>query len=180
MGAPAGLAYEVSFNNYGMRICFLGISQNIASYTRRICRRIVLYQTVLLENPVKFEKNIEEAAIQTALRAKISPQRRAQVITSIREATTTDAALEGIAFFRSCSGGICYSQGDMMQREVTDLLADLKSIFRPVTGSNVSPVPAVPKIDDIVYRPFWIPRSASSCTIPGANLVSDACGRIPM
>ena len=162
-----------------MRICFLGISQNIASYARRICRRIVRHQTALLENPEKFKSNIEEAAIQTAMRAKISPQRRTQVITSIREATTSDAALEGIAFFRSCSGGICFSQGDMLQREAADVLADLKSIFRSVTGSNVSPVPAVPEIEDIIYRPFWIPRSASSCTIPGANLVSDACGRIP-
>lgn len=179
LGAPAGLAYDISFNKYGMRICVLGLSQNIASYTRRICRRIVLHQTKLLEDPATFTTNIEDIATQTAKRANISSQRRTQVITSIREATTTDAALEGIAFFKSCSGGVCFSQGDMLPKEVTDVLAELKLIFRSVTGSNVSPVPAVPQVGDIVYRPFWIPRSASSCTVAGANLVSDACGRVP-
>ena len=179
MGAPAGLAYEISFNKYGMRICVLGLSQNIASYTRRICRRIAIHQTKLLEGPVKFAPNVENIATQSANRAKISTQRRTQVKASIREATATDAALEGIAFFKSCSGGVCFSQGDMLSKEVSDLLGELKLIFRSVTGSNVSPVPAVPLVEDIVYRPLWIPRAASSCTVAGASLASDACGRIP-
>merc|ERR1719469_1621751 len=29
LGAPGGLAYDVSFNKFGLRICFLGISQNL-------------------------------------------------------------------------------------------------------------------------------------------------------
>ena len=31
LGAPAGLAYKISYNKYGMRVSFLGLSQSIAS-----------------------------------------------------------------------------------------------------------------------------------------------------
>lgn len=59
------------------------------------------------------------------------------------------------------------------------LLADLKGIFRKGMGLGIGIGVAVPDIEDIVYRPSWIPRSASSCSVSGSSLISDACGRIP-
>ena len=180
LGLPAGCAYDISFNKFGMRICFLGLSQNIASYARRISRRIVDHQNRLLD---KQQVSFPPIAVDTALRnaqrsVNISPIRKRQVLSALRQTTTTDAAVESIAFFRSCSGGVCYSQGDLLPKETAALLGDLKGIFRKVTGSNVRPVPAIPELDDLIYRPNWIPRAASVCSIPGANFVSDPCGRV--
>lgn len=180
LGAPAGLAYDISFNKFGMRICFLGLSQNVGSYARRVCRRIVRYQTKLLEGSEKIPQGAVDAAVRSADRARyLSSNRRRMIERIIRESTATDAALEAISFFKSCSGGVCFSQGDVLPRETVNILADLKNIFRSVTGSNVRPSPAIPEVDDIMYRVNWIPRSASSCSIAGSTLISDACGRVP-
>jgi hypothetical protein len=163
-----------------MRICFLGLSQNISSYARRLSRRIVEHQTRLSGGSEKLPASIIEAAVRSANRASnISPQRRRRILTLLRETSADEAAVEGIAFFKSCSGGVCLAQGDLLPKEVISLLGDLKNIFRTVTGANVKPIPAVPEVIDIIYRPNWLPRSASSCPIAGASLVSDACGRVP-
>jgi hypothetical protein len=97
----------------------------------------------------------------------------------LKDSSAIDAAVEGIAFFKSCSGGVCFTQGDLLPKEASAILGDLKSIFRKVIGVNVRPNPAVPDVDDIIYRANWIPRSASTCTIAGASLVSNPCGRVP-
>jgi insulysin len=180
LGAPAGLAYEISFNKFGMRVCFLGLSQNIASYARRICRRIVEHQSRLLESSEKLPVSVVEAASRSASRApRVSPQRKRQILKILKDSSAIDAAVEGIAFFKSCSGGVCFTQGDLLPKEASAILGDLKSIFRKVIGVNVRPNPAVPDVDDIIYRANWIPRSASTCTIAGASLVSNPCGRVP-
>lgn len=112
LGAPAGLAYEISFNKYGMRISFLGLSQNIGSYARRICRRILEHQSKLLEGPERFPASIVEGAIRSANRAtNSSPKRKIQTIGLLRDSSTTEAAVEAIAFFKSCRGGVCFSEG---------------------------------------------------------------------
>ena len=163
-----------------MRICFLGLSQNIASFARRLSRRIVAHQSRLLEGPDRLPIEVLETAIKNVNRARgLSPRRRRALIDIIQSATSSDAALEAISFFKSCSGGVCFSQGDLLPKETVALLADLKVIFRSVTGSNVRSGPSVPDMDDILYRPVWVPRSASPCSIPGASLLFDACGRLP-
>lgn len=161
-------------------MCFLGLSQNIASYTRRICRRIVDHQSRLLEGPEKLPSSVIDAAIRSAYRAaNVSSQRKRQIINILRESSATDAAVEGIAFFKSCSGGVCFTQGDLLPREAASILGDVKTIFRKVVGSNNVRPNAVPEVDDLIYRANWIPRSASSCSIAGASLVSNPCGRVP-
>jgi hypothetical protein len=123
---------------------------------------------------------VDAAILRLADRASnISPQRKRQILSLLRESTAVEAAVEGITFFESCSGGVCFTQGDLLPKETASLLGDLKVIFRSVTGANVRPIPAVPKVEDIIYRANWIPRSASSCTVAGARLVSDACARVP-
>ena len=180
LGAPAGLAYEISFNKFGMRVSFLGLSQNIASYARRISRRMVDHQNRLLEGSEKLSNLVIEASIRNTNRFRMSSKRKNLVVNLLQETTATDAAREAIAFFQSCSGAVCFAQGDMLPSEALSLLADLKKIFRKVIGSNVSPTPAIPDIEgDLMYRANWIPRSASSCTIPGASLISNPCGRVP-
>jgi insulysin len=180
LGAPAGLAYEISFNKFGMRVAFLGLSQNIASYARRISRRMVDYQNKLLEGPEQLPKSVIETSIREVNRFRMSPQRKTVIENLLRETTATDAAREATGFFQSCSGAVCFAQGDMLPSEALSLLGDLKKIFRKVIGSNVSPTPAIPSIEeDLTYRASWIPRSASACTVAGASLISNPCGRVP-
>jgi hypothetical protein len=163
-----------------MRVSFLGLSQNIASYTRRVSRRIVEHQSRLLEGPEKLPSFVVEGAVRSAGRAVyISPQRKRQFLSILRESSAGDAAVEGVAFFKSCSGGVCFTQGDLLPKEAAAILGDVKTIFRKVIGSNVRPNPAVPEVEDLIYRANWVPRSASSCTIAGASLVSNPCGRVP-
>lgn len=180
LGAPAALAYEISFNKYGMRISFLGLSQNIASYARRICRRVVEHQSRLLEGPDQLASSVVESATRSAERAtNMSPQRKRQIVKILKESSSVDAAVEGIAFFKSCNGGVCFTQGDLLPKEAVGILGDLKLIFRRAIGANVRPTTAVPGVEEISYRANWIPRSASTCTVAGASLISNPCGRVP-
>mmetsp|Transcript_1206 Transcript_1206/g.3052 ORF Transcript_1206/g.3052 Transcript_1206/m.3052 type:complete len:296 (+) Transcript_1206:2-889(+) len=179
LGAPGGLAYEISYNKYGMRVAFLGLSQNIASYARRIGRRMVDHTNQLLEGPEQISEIVREAAIRNTNRFRMSPKRKALVTNTLKQTTASDAAREGTRFFASCSGAVCFSQGDLLPAETLSLMADLKEIFRKTTGVNVRPSPAVPEVSDLLYRANWIPRAASVCTIAGASLVSNPCGRVP-
>ncbi|KAL3936548.1 MAG: hypothetical protein SGBAC_008163 [Bacillariaceae sp.] len=180
LGSPAGLAYEISFNKYGMRICFLGLSQNIGPYARRVVRKIVDHQTRLLEAPQKLPKPLVDAAITSIKQARqLSSRRKMDSIAIMRDTSSTEAAVEAIAFFKSCRGGVCFSQGDLLVQETRGLLLDLRSILEPVLGKGTGTGIALPAISDIQYRVNWVPRSASSCSIAGAKLISDVCGRIP-
>jgi hypothetical protein len=178
LGAPGGLAYELSFNSYGLRISLLGLSQNIGSYARRLCRRLVAHQSRLLEGPERLPSVVIDTAIRNVNRSPLSSRRKKLLADAIREASAVDAAVEGVSFFKSCSGGVCFSQEDLLPKETVALLGDLKVIFRSVTGSNVRPVPAAPELEALLYRAAWKPRSASSCSVSGAILISDACGRV--
>jgi insulysin len=179
LGSPAGLAYEISYNNYGMRVAFLGLSQNLASYARRISRRVIDHTNCLLEGPEEIDGKVIEAAIRNTNRFKMTPQRRQRIVNALRQTKASDAAKEGTAFFLSCSGAVCFSQGDLLPTESLALLADLKETFRKTTGTNVRPAPAIPEVRDLLYRANWVPRAASVCAIPGAALVSNPCGRVP-
>lgn len=179
LGAPAGLFYEISFNKFGMRVAFLGLSQNIASYARRVSRRVIDHQRKLLEGSEKLSETVLEASRRNVNRFRMSPQRRTVLLNILKETSATDAALEGISFFKSCSGAVCLAQGDLMPSEALQLLADLKAIYKQVTGTNVSPSPAIPQPQDMLYPATWIPRSASVCTVPGSGLICNACGRVP-
>ncbi|KAL3906170.1 MAG: hypothetical protein SGARI_004120, partial [Bacillariaceae sp.] len=164
LGIPGGLSYEISFNKFGMRIAFLGLSQNVASYARRISRRIVDHQNRLLEGPETISEVVVETSIREESRFRMSPQRKTLIVNLLREATSLDASKEAASFFQSCSGAVAFAQGDMLPSEAVLLLGDLKKIFRKVIGSNVSPSPAIPDIEaDLMYRANWLPRSASTC-----------------
>jgi insulysin len=180
LGAPGSLAYDISFNKFGLRLTFLGISQNISSYARRICRRLVKHHFTLLTGPEMLPPSLTAMAVSTASRVpNLSQQRRSPIVSNLRRATSYDAATEGIAFLRSCSGAVCFAEGDLLQSEVVALLSDLNDIFSESIGSGSRSSAAIPTINDLVYKPVWKPRFASSCAVPGVALVSDACGRLP-
>jgi insulysin len=181
LGAPAGLSYDVSFNKFGLRIVFLGISQNIASYARRLSRILVRHSQTLLEGPEILAASITTAAVNNAKRARgISAARRQTLISSLRRSTAHEAAAEGLTFLASCSCAICFAQGDILYDEAASLMKELSEIFQPyVSGKVQGPTAAVPTIGDLTYAPTWKPRSASICAIPGIPLVCDACGRLP-
>lgn len=179
-GAPGGLSYEISFNNFGMRVAILGISQTLPSYTRRLARRLAEHSFELLQGPQYFPPAVTSAAIYRAERARWSSQRRKRTfISNLRRSTAYEAATEGIAFFRSCYGAVCFAQGDLLRFEILELMQDLQTILEPAfskdnRGETSS---ALPGIEDLLYKPVWKP--SFSCAIAGMNLLSDACGRIP-
>ena len=179
LGAPGGLAYDISYNKYGMRVAFLGLSQNLSSYARRIARRMIDHNNQLLEGSEEIDPKIIEAAIRNTNRFRMAPNRKSRIVGSLKQTSASDAAKEGTAFFQSCCGAVCFSQGDLLPTESLALLADLKKIFRKVTGTNVRPAPAIPEVEDILYRANWTPRSASVCSLPGSILISNPCGRVP-
>jgi len=188
-GAAGGLAYELSFNKFGMRLAFLGISLTLSSYVRRLCRRLADYHFRLLDGPETLPYSLTDFAIASARRAQFGSQqmRRRQYISNLRRSTASEAASEGAAFLRSCNGAVCFAEGDLLPVQVEALLNDLRVIFRVATagggasgsGTGRPSASATPTIDDLVYRPSWKPRAASSCSLPGVPLISDACGRIP-
>ena len=179
LGAPAGLAYDISYNKYGMRVAFLGLSQNIASYARRIARRMIDHNSQLLEGSEEIDLKIIESAIRNTNRFRMAPNRKSRIIDALKQTTAINASTEGTAFFQSCCGAVCFSEGDLIPTESLALLADLKEIFRKATGTNVHPAPAIPGVDGLLYRANWIPRYASVCALPGSSFISNPCGRVP-
>jgi insulysin len=181
LGGPAGLAYDISFNKYGLRICFLGISQNVLAYARRFCGRLVRFPSKLMVQtdfgPSVVEKTVTDANRQRSL----SPMRRRRLESEIREASSQDAAREAKAFLASCTGAIFFVQGDVLPNEALNMAKNIKEFFDRAKGrqEEESTQSATPEISEILYRPQWRPRSAAICSIPGVPLISDACGRIP-
>jgi insulysin len=181
LGAPGGLAYDLSFNKFGLRICFFGISQNISAYARRFCRRLVNHHSrMMLAKEIKstvIERTILDANRQTG----ISPSRKRRISSFIRGASAQEVAREGKSFLASCRGALCLVQGDILPKEAISLVSDLKSFFDALQApaDEETKQPAVPNLSNILYKPFWRPRSASICYIPGVPLISDSCGRIP-
>jgi insulysin len=180
LGAAAGCFYDLSFNKFGCRLAFLGLSQNLQSYARRLSRRLVEHQSNLLAGQEMFQREVTTAAVANARRARgVSQQRRRRIVSSIRQSTAYEAAAEGIAFLRSCKGAVCFSQGDLLPMETEELVQDLRKIFANVVGGELhKSMPAYPSLEDIIYLHTWKPRNASPCFIPGVPLISDACGRV--
>ena len=95
LGAPAGLAYDLSFNKYGMRLCFLGISQNLASYSRRFCRRLAQHHKRLLEGPEMLDKSIIGTAVYDATRSTgVSQLRKREIENVLKSSSAYEAATE--------------------------------------------------------------------------------------
>lgn len=180
LGVPGALSYDISFNKFGLRLTFLGISQNLPSYARRFCRRFTSHSYKLLEGPEIFPSSTTSLAVANASKARgFTQQRRRTIISSLRRSTAYESATEGIAFLRSCTGAVCLAEGDLLPEEATELMADISSIMSPVMSAEARNRAATPLVEDLVYRATWKPRSASPCAIPGMILMNDACGRVP-
>ena len=123
--------------------------------------------------------NIIEASIRNINRFRFPPQKKSFIQNTIRQTNALAVAREGTGFFKSCSGAVCFTEGDLLPSEAYALLADLREIFRKTIGVNVRPAPTIPEVDDLLYRADWLPRGASICSIPGASLISNPCGRVP-
>jgi insulysin len=181
LGAPGGLFYDVSFNKFGLRLCFLGISQTISSYTRRLTRRLARHHEDLLNGPETIRRSIRSSAVQNVARApNVSPGRKGRIVSNLKSSTAYEVASEGIAFLRSCTGAVCFSEGDLTMSETMQLMEELERIFGLATPNRQSQQSsAVPSFHELLYKPVWKPRFASACAISGVSLISDACGRIP-
>jgi len=181
LGTPAGLAYELTFNKYGLRICILGISQNLSSYTQRVSQRLIGHH-----NKLMLEKEIKPSVIDRAIAAgnkqrSLTNIRKRKLEKQIRQSSPQEVSREGQQFLASCASALCLVQGDVLTDEATSLVGNLKEIFDTVKTRNEEEMtqPAVPQLKEILYNPFWRPRTSSLCLIAGAPLISDVCGRIP-
>eukprot|EP00571_Detonula_confervacea_P006332 CAMPEP_0172321364 /NCGR_PEP_ID=MMETSP1058-20130122/43172_1 /TAXON_ID=83371 /ORGANISM="Detonula confervacea, Strain CCMP 353" /LENGTH=1014 /DNA_ID=CAMNT_0013036857 /DNA_START=352 /DNA_END=3396 /DNA_ORIENTATION=- len=178
LGATAGIAYETSMNTAGLRICFRGASQTLPSYVRRFCRQLVQHHVKLLDGSTKISESVYQRAISDANRSpKISRLQKEQVIDTARQVSEIDVAKQALFFLRCTSGGYLISQGDVLPNESLKLFTDLQYVFRDFGSADGFSVQ--PDLRDLLYRPFWKPRYASPCLLPGISLISDSCGRIP-
>jgi len=178
LGAPAGLAYDLSFNAYGLRICFRGLSQSLPSYARRFCRRLVQHHARLVDGSISIDSTTKRLAIYQANRLQESPLRKRQIVGNLRTSSDLDAAAEGLAFLNSCDGGFAFAQGDLLHDEAVDLCKEIKSIFSRVATENYRDPIKPNNLGEILYKPYWKPKTSSPLLIPGVALISDACGRV--
>jgi hypothetical protein len=112
----------------------------------------------------------------------LSLNRKRRLVSALRTTSATKAASEGASFLDSCTGGICLAQGDFLPKEAVSLVRDVQNIFDAgvsVEGEDRGAAAAIPSdIQEILYKPYWRPRGASPCLLPGIPLVSNPCGRI--
>lgn len=178
LGASAGIAYETSMNSAGLRLCFRGVSQTLSSFVRRFCRRLVQHHVNLLEGSTKISETVRQSAISDAYRSpKINRLEKLQMTDTARLITEKDVATQGLFFLRCTNGGRLISQGDVVSSEALELLSELQFVFKEF--GYAEGFSSQPELADLLYRPFWKPRDASQCLLPGISLISDACGRIP-
>ncbi len=180
-GALGGLAYELRFNQWGLRVSILGISQNIAAYTKQVFEQLTAHHVSLAQGV--FVLNNRSPAILEAKKVRnLTPIRKNTIIQTLQKATASDVAQEGLQFLQSCSGAVCFSQGDLTYDETKDLLHGVEEIFDRSIVRNTSKgqvlKSALPSIDDLVDTPTWKPRNASPCYLSGVSLMCDACGRV--
>eukprot|EP00961_Rhodomonas_salina_P300300 3939659-Rhodomonas_salina.1 len=181
-GTAGGLAYDVSFNEYGMRVAFLGIRQNLPAYARLLCRSLLQHHARLRAGPEAFPARVTAAAAEEARRTRgMSGRRASQLASSLRQTTAYDAAAEGEAFLRSCSGAVCFAQGDWASSgDVAALQRELEAEFAPYTSAGPASVSGAPRVYELVYKPVWKPRGVTTpCSVAGIQLISDTCGRVP-
>jgi len=178
LGVTAGIAYETSMNTAGLRLSFRGVSQTLPSYVRRFCRRLLQHHVKLLDGSTNISDSVYQRAISDANRSpKISRLQKQQVIDTASEVSEIDVGKQGLFFLRCVNGGYLISQGDVLPNESLKLLGDCEEIFRDFSSADGFAVE--PDLRSILYRPFWKPRDASPCLLPGISLISDSCGRIP-
>jgi insulysin len=179
VGVSCGLAYEMSFNKYGIRISFLGLKQNLPSYARRFCRRLVQHNLMLLNGPERFPSQLIRSALAEArTNTELTPQRRLRIISNLRAASAYEVAGTSTAFLRSVRGAMCYAEGNFGDKDARELCNQLEEIFDQAVGPGDLASVATPSLYEILYRPLWRPRYGSSCFVAGVPLISDACGRV--
>jgi insulysin len=178
LGAAAGISYETSMNSAGLRLCFRGLSQTLPSFVRRFCRRLVQHHIKLLDGSTRISESVRLSAVSDANRSpKINRLQKLQMSDSARQVTEKDVATQGLFFLRCTSGGRLIAQGDVVPSEAFELLSELQFVFKEFGNSDGFSVH--PELTELLYKPFWKPRDASPCLLPGISLISDACGRIP-
>ncbi len=185
-GALGGLAYELRFNQWGLKVCFLGIRQNIREYTKQVMEQLIKHHISIQNGECIINNYSRSNSIFEAKRARnLTPGRRNIIIQTLQKAKEPDVAQEGLQFLQSCSGAVCFSQGDLTYEETKELLYDIEEIFDTRVDLNSKSSKkgqvlksALPSIEDLVGTPTWKPRNATPCYLSGMSLMSDACGRV--
>lgn len=182
LGSLGGLAYDVSFNKFGIRFSFLGLKQNLPSYVRRMFRLLLEHQQQLLhtgEYPLNLAR-IRVSAISLAKKARgLSPGRRARIISNLRSASREDIGAEGRELIESITGAIAITQGEV--EAVVEIVEDVNEILSKggIDVNRFGSATTSMEFNELYYKPNWKPRFASGCYVAGVSFMSDACGRIP-
>ena len=173
------MAYEISFNTAGVRIYFRGVSQTLPSYVRRFCRRLTQHHAKLMDGSIKISPSVYQKSIDDANRStNLGRAKKQQIAAYVKSASERSVGTEGMALLKSVHGGYLMSQGDILPREAYALVLELRKIFGIYASSSAPRFAKEPDPSELLYRPFWKPRSSSPCFLPGVCLISDACGRI--
>ena len=132
-----------------------------------------------MDGSTKISESLYQRAIADANRSpKVNRLRKQKTDSFSSRVSERDVANQGMSLLRATSGGFLISQGDVLPKEALKMLSEIELIFRDFTRSSDNFV-INPDIGDLMYLPFWKPRDASPCLLPGVALISDACGRIP-
>ena len=179
LGASAGIAYDTSFNPAGLRLCFRGVSQSLPSYVRRFCRRLVQHHVKILEGSSKISETVyQKALLDVRSTMKVNMLNRETASSSPRQIPDQEVANQGSYFLKCTTGAVMITQGDILPKEGNKLLDEVRTIFRDY-GKGALYYDANPNLRDLLYTPYWRPRDASPCLLPGVHLISEACGRVP-
>ena len=177
-GASGGLAYELRFNQFGMRIAFIGLSQSISDYAKKSMELLIRNHNALLDGSRSLSNR--SIAIAEVKKIKALPvYRKSAIVNALENARVYDVAMEGRDFLESSSGAVCFSQGDLTPRETQKLLLELQDLLKGYTNNGKDDKSRnLPSIEDLLDTPVWKPRNGSPCYQAGVSLMSDACGRV--
>jgi insulysin len=199
LGASGGLAYELRFNQYGMRIAFIGLRQSLSQYVIKIISSLLIMDKNDKQQQRQYSiinNGISSFALREAEKnPSLNQERKRSVMNALINTREYEVvALEGQRFFDSCTGAVCYSQGDITYSETEQLLNEIHALMTNTLTTSIddndgdtmvltestrsATTKFLPQIKDLVDTPTWCPRNWSPCYIAGTSLVSDACGRI--
>lgn len=171
LGAVAGLAYELRFNQYGLRISFLGLntqqqqgnssSSNLPSYIKRFFKKMIIHQKKLSEwrfgsarnNASLLEQRFElcrENAISDVIKTKeriLSQTQKNRIKRALEVSSVADVSYEGKTFLKSIHGAVGFTQGQGQQGSSSpfseeQLMSDIREILEDSIGIGSSGSPS--------------------------------------
>lgn len=140
---------------------------------------MVQHHDKILSGSARISSSVYKKGMLDAGRSsKISRLKKENIPASSQQISEQDIGNQGRYFLSCTKTGILITQGDILPKEGNKLLDDVRYIFREC-GKLANHFEVSPQLRDLLYVPYWRPRDSSPCLLPGVQLVSEACGRVP-